>query len=98
MKTYELTPKYTSRLSFYGKAVVKQYDDRDELYSRGTLVATVGNGDIKKVVLTDNAFYNATTHMHVKEFLMQHGIMDEEDISYILRRAAYRADQQDTGE
>lgn len=79
METYELQPRYDSRKSFYGKAVVtEKYEDVDtgqkviKLRSYSTNVANiyVGTGaTIAEVYGT----YSPTTLRHIKEFLKQYG-------------------------
>lgn len=71
MHKYELTPKYDSRKSFYGKATVTVNDRGDSvLQSYNTNVAMITeSGDF--VRLWDG--YSATTMRHVNEFLLQAG-------------------------
>ena len=66
--TYDLSPRYDSRQSFYGKARVKvdEPDTENKLYSYGTLVAELKDG--KPVVY---GTYSATTLRHIKEWLKQ---------------------------
>lgn len=61
-----LKPEYDSRASFYNKAET----DDDKLYSYGTLVADIVDGE---PVLYPDWNYSATTIRHVKEWLLQHG-------------------------
>lgn len=66
---YELSARYDSRKSFYGKAQVVDFQDGTiELRSYGTLVARVVNGKID-----ENAEYPAshTTRRHIREFYKQ---------------------------
>lgn len=66
---YELSPRYDSRKSFYGKALVGENSllgDGLHLKSYDTFVAKVV-GD-KAVV---NGTYSSTTLRHIKEFLKQ---------------------------
>ena len=74
--TYELTPKYDGKKSFYGKAIVKTYNNLKLLYSYDTLVCAIYdncygiryffNYDIKESLL-----FSKTTIRHIKEFLLQ---------------------------
>lgn len=61
-----LRPEYDARKSFYNKAET----DDDKLYSYGTLVAEIVDGE---PVLHDKWDYSATTIRHVKEWLQQNG-------------------------
>lgn len=63
---YELTPRYDSRLSFYGKAIIEDTHDYIRLYSYGTLVCEILNN---KVIVYGT--YSQTTLRHIKEFLKQ---------------------------
>ena len=78
---FELEPRYDCRKSFYGKALVEQWDtEKGMIYvlkSYGTTVATVtptsGRGVVPKTydVSIDMDELSATTLRHVKEFLAQ---------------------------
>ena len=69
---YELSPKYDSRASFYGKAHVEHEDDGSiTLYSYNTPVVTITPD--KQVQLLDLWDSSQTTLRHVKEFLQQNG-------------------------
>lgn len=72
-RTYELTAKYDSRKSFYGKAVVREYGDgMKELYSYQTLVARIyPNGSVENNLTFR---HSQTTNRHIKEFYLQNGI------------------------
>lgn len=72
MTTYELTPQYDSRKSFYGKARVLVQADRIDLVSYQTIVASIVDD-----VATIHDFYSATTTRHIKEFLLQYGFKAE---------------------
>ena len=78
---YELSCRYDSRNSFYGKAQVKEdfFEDKKlyELYSYGTLVASIefGNG---KHIYNYYGKYSCTTTRHQKEFFKQFGLSDKE--------------------
>ena len=61
-----LKPEYDSRASFYNKAETED----DKLYSYGTLVAEIINGE---PVLYPDWSYSQTTIRHVREWLKQHG-------------------------
>lgn len=61
-----LKPEYDSRASFYNKAET----DDNKLYSYGTLVADIVDG---QPVLYPDWNYSATTIRHVREWLLQHG-------------------------
>lgn len=65
---YQLTPKYDSRASFYGKANVEVDDDEIRLISYTTHVATIKDGKA-----TIKGTYSTTTLRHIKDFLKQHG-------------------------
>lgn len=78
MTTYNLEPKFDSRKSFYGKAIVEisgGWGQNVSLYSYNTLVAFIGYDENENFVcyLTADWDYSATTLRHVKEFLRQHG-------------------------
>lgn len=74
----ELSTKYDSRASFYGKAQVITDGHKDDglitrLYSYSTHVATIKHGREVEVYGT----YSATTLRHIKEFLKQNGFKAE---------------------
>ncbi len=71
---YELYPQYDKRQSFYHKAYVVIENGIRMLYSYGTLVAKIYEG--QAVVLND-AFCSITTFRHVKEFLKQNSFTAE---------------------
>lgn len=85
---YELSCRYDARKSFYGKAKVKYFENesgvifREELYSYGTLVATIVRydfkGKIEKVEYNYLGKYSQTTTRHQKEFFKQGGLTDKE--------------------
>lgn len=66
----ELQAIYDSRKSFYSKALVEFSTSQVDLYSYGTLVATV-YPEKHKAKIYDT--YSATTLRHIKEFLQQQG-------------------------
>ena len=85
---YELSCQYDARQSFYGKAMVKTFTNnnnvifRKELYSYGTLVATIiiddFKGKIEKIKYRYFGKYSQTTTRHQKEFFRQNGLSDRE--------------------
>ena len=69
MQIYELTARYDSRQSFYGKAHVIDHENGTiELQSYNTIVARIENG---KVTQNDLNVYSQTTNRHIREFLKQ---------------------------
>ena len=78
-----LEPRYDSRKSFYGKAFVEvqknDYNQTKDLYSYGTLVASVVH-DFDKNIKTYSYYgrYSQTTSRHQKEFFRQEGLIDKE--------------------
>lgn len=67
MKEYELTPRFDSRKSFYGKAKVIDYEDgRQELRSYQTIVSRCNNGVIEHL-----GKWSQTTSRHQREFEKQ---------------------------
>lgn len=66
--TYNLPTRHDTRKSFYGKAKVDVSNGNQVLYSYGTKVAEIQNGN-PKVYGT----YSSTTLRHIKEFLIQNG-------------------------
>lgn len=70
--TYNLSNRYDNRKSFYGKAKIENSNGKQILYSYGTKVAEIENGN-PKVYGT----YSATTLGHIKEFLLQNGFKAE---------------------
>lgn len=80
---YDLSCRYDSRASFYGKAkveVVKSSIEQVEtLFSYGTLVARViTNFNTCKITYEYMGKYSQTTTRHQKEFFRQHGLTDTE--------------------
>lgn len=74
MKKYELAPEYTGQKSFYGKAVIREYDGFVELYSYGTHMATFNDGEL--VYLSEEEDnYTRTTNIHINELLQQNGYL-----------------------
>lgn len=84
---YELDCRYDSRKSFYGKAVVVETTEIQdlmeyrilELYSYGTLVARITKNE-ETCLSTCEYFgkYSQTTTRHQKEFFKQNGLSDKE--------------------
>lgn len=64
----ELKAIYDARQSFYGKAIVTSNNGVISLWSYGTLVATIYDGQAKVY-----GTHSATTLRHIKEFLRQNG-------------------------
>ena len=86
MNSYDLSCRYDSRQSFYGKARVEITTSPDlyveKLYSYGTLVASAEAhyylGQVEKRVYKYNGCYSQTTTRHQKEFFRQQGLNDKE--------------------
>lgn len=83
MERYELTCRYDSRNSFYGKAWVEEKEDNIcknyLLYSYGTLVAIYTEDKMSN--LKQYSYlgkYSQTTTRHQKEFFKQFGLSDRE--------------------
>ena len=81
--SYNLNCIYDSRQSFYGKAVVTEYEDENklvkELYSYSTLVAKITKD--KKTGLTTYEYlgnFSQTTTRHQKEFFKQNDLSNNE--------------------
>lgn len=74
-KKFELTPIYSTRKSFYQKAMVEENGNGfKNLYSYNTLIASIDNEN-KLFYLTDNEeHYSMTTCSHLKEFCLQNDI------------------------
>ena len=70
MKFTELQAVYDGRKSFYGKAHLIESDEKVELQSYDTIVATYYKNDNKFVLHGD---YSPTTLRHQKEFANQLG-------------------------
>ena len=78
---YELSCRYDTRQSFYGKAKVETTSNKNvvdyKLYSYGTLVARItkiGN----KTIYHYFGKYSQTTTRHQKEFFKQNGLSDKQ--------------------
>lgn len=78
---YELSCRYDTRKSFYGKAKVLETKNKNvkdyKLFSYGTLVAriTIIGG---KTIYHYFGKYSQTTTRHQKEFFRQNGLSDKE--------------------
>ena len=72
---FELTPKFDSRKSFYGKAKISFEGDRRLLLSYGTPVAFIEPD--RPPVMLDGWDSTQTTLRHVKEFLKQNDLKAE---------------------
>ena len=72
---FELTPKFDSRKSFYGKAKISFEGDRRLLLSYGTPVAFIEPD--RPPVMLDGWDSTQTTLRHVKEFLKQDDLKAE---------------------
>ena len=72
---FELTPKFDSRKSFYGKAKISFEGDRRLLLSYGTPVAFIEPD--RSPVMLDGWDSTQTTLRHVKEFLKQNDLKAE---------------------
>ena len=67
MTIYELSARYDSRKSFYGKAMVIEHEDGTrELKSYGTIVSREKEGKVEHL-----GKWSATTSRHQKEFEKQ---------------------------
>ena len=67
MKIFELSPRYDTRKSFYGKARVIDHEDGTiELQSYDTIVSRCVNGKVEEL-----GKWSATTTRHQKEFRKQ---------------------------
>lgn len=70
---YELTARYATVKSFYGKARVREYNDDGidvfVLYSYDTPVLSSFNGKLHRV--SDESVYTTTTLRHCREFAEQ---------------------------
>ena len=86
---YELSCRYDTRQSFYGKAKVKSVKNSIEtvktLYSYGTLVAKITTNFVSKKItyelipyLINGKTKTQTTTRHIKEFLKQNNLYDNE--------------------
>ena len=69
---FELTPKFDSRKSFYGKALIRFEGDLKLLFSFDTPVVYIGPDRLP--VMLDGWDSTQTTLRHVKEFLKQNDL------------------------
>ena len=79
----ELSARYDSRQSFYGKAMVEQEEKGsliiNNLYSYGTLVAQrITDVNTMKTTYKYLGKYSQTTTRHQKEFFRQNGLSDKQ--------------------
>lgn len=80
MREYELTTKYDSRASFYGKARVTETIRNSNTGNHNTLVLTSYTTDVATIVdgkAKVFGTYSQTTLRHIKEFLLQNGFKAE---------------------
>ena len=80
---YDLECRYDARKSFYGKAVVEEYEDNICksycLRSYGTLVAIYTEDKTSNLKQYDYlGKYSQTTTRHQKEFFRQNGLSEKE--------------------
>ena len=80
---YDLSCRYDSRQSFYGKAQVEQKEENNliinNLYSYGTLVAQrITDVDTMKTTYKYLGKYSQTTTRHQKEFFRQNGLSEKQ--------------------
>ena len=78
-REYYLEPKYDSRKSFYGKAVVVEDLESNtiSLYSYNTKVCEIvmtKPDDFEVVIFNVPRVFSKTTLRHIKEFLKQNGL------------------------
>lgn len=71
MSIYDLTARFDSRASFYGKAKVMVEGNTTTLLSYNTPVARIVGGKFEKLPMWN---CSATTRRHVREFMRQNGI------------------------
>ena len=73
----ELKAIYDTRKTFYGKAQTQRKNGAILLYSYGTLVASIENGELLMDNLTpSNLIFSHTTLRHIKEFIKQFLTLD----------------------
>lgn len=83
MSKVNLTCRFDSAKSFYGKAKVEEYEDNLvkslQLYSYDTLVAIITFDKVSDTIKFDYlGKFSRTTTRHQKEFFRQHGLCDDE--------------------
>lgn len=105
MEMFELTPRYDSRQSFYGKAkVVKTPIDIDDktdnsngynyiLFSYDTAVCSISDG---KVQTHDMGKHSQTTDRHIKEFILQ--FSNEDELKRVQKEAKINRKERDDNE
>ena len=72
MMIYELTTRYDSRLSFYGKAKILETNGEITLLSYDTPVARIKGGQFEvNSNIREDLLYSNTTLRHIKEFYNQ---------------------------
>jgi len=74
---YELHPEYDSRQSFYGKALVEEKENGEQvLYSYMTIVAKCNPKEKTAKIYGGYEYENLTntTLRHIREFLKQNGM------------------------
>ena len=77
----ELIPKYDTRKSFYGKAIVENSHDGFYLYSYGIEVFMIPYEETEPMKLLWRG-YSLTTYRHIIEFIYQYGLYGQiKDIS-----------------
>lgn len=67
--SYSLNPRFDSRASFYNKATVDENNGEYTLYSYGTPIVKVANGNFE--FLCDESALTHTTMRHIRDFLKQ---------------------------
>ena len=82
--TYEMSARYDSRKSFYGKAHITEYPNgRKILTSYTTKVAEI-TADGRPIIYGK---WSQTTTRHQKEFLRQHGFCADSIEQYLPQQA-----------
>ena len=86
MKKYELEPKFDSRKSFYGKAVVVEENDFISLISYNSCICQIQGNGLDDVIVKiynvrdyygNSLTFSSTSLRHLKEFLKQNGLKAE---------------------
>lgn len=86
MKKYELEPKFDSRKSFYGKAVVVEENDFISLISYNACICQIQGNGLDDVIVRiynvrdyygNSLTFSSTSLRHLKEFLKQNGLKAE---------------------
>lgn len=81
---YELTPRYSSQKSFYGKANVIIERNTLKLKSYSTIVAKIIKKK-NKMIYKYLGHYSMTTTIHQKEFFKQNGL-DDNQIKELIKK------------